>query len=1311
MALTMGPKFSGRMASRFAGFLIAVLAVAVATVRAQTGMQILATTLQLSVVNGFPLQNQSDLIQCTPGTYNYVVMASNGTALNVEFDCPTPVHLFDTATASWCPAEAVPTQSQACLVQNQYAYNESMLSQAGPALSAPPLSVPRTNASNPVGSFWGTVSSVAQTVGCSFANSATYGLTDAFGIGCSSNYVTLAQFANFAQDNADSWNAQYSWNAGVQAWENNATNEFGLLVNATQQIFGYEQANNWALSNLTLAVINQQTQINEIVSQTAAGLNAVQGELQQTNQNVQGLYGALSALATATATEFQNLTIQTFAALTGLTNQVNFLTNETTTNSINSNQNFLGVANNFIQIATAIQSIITQNQYLPLLRSKLTENQNYVNSLNTGGRNFQYMTEDPGQPGVANLLHVPSNLAKKTLEAIKLRYMFNTGFGGPNVLAIAANTQVELACSGKWLSLNQYPIQLWTQLIDTLGADNCTIDVIQQGPNFCDCYMRVTESTCIMPTVQSGGPTYGFPTPVALARWLAWDNPSFPNNATQPGAAFCASNPLAPSDMPGLPDGVIRNSTAFNYFQSVLCQRGINPAFPSYDAFSVFFSKRYRSDYTTLACTSNMLALMNPTGNAFNVVYSMMNFFLSAFTLSSAAVLSLSYQILGSLPLNGTYTDDKFLNVGAGPVQDCLSLYMTAYDVNHWVQIQRYTQGPVLKTVTVRVNGQPFSMNDDFTVTNDNAALLAELNGAYIAGIPGEQWVSSVYNIDYASSIPEPNPLANIGKPTYYCLPSEFQPVYPTTYNITLWRNQNFFEFNNIYGSTSWSVFRNALTCDSSSPPRCTCNGDHGTGTTGKICQLLQTCTATVLGDGVGFICPDDVMTGTITVPQGQAIFAVASACPIPSTDNALQNADYSKLYVALYNNLPTNNLVWIRSSGACGTTKSFTFQPLQTINYPVSYCPLEPGVPISLTFFNNAGGIFSQCNTTVNVTVIPTNPALSGVGATFETTEVQRAVTNNQALLNTQFVQYQSVQMVLALTTALAQIMKDNYLTFAPTGDPLGPFASVFSIINALGQNISDTLIASQNFSFSYTGDIADYSAVNAQLLNNTLTANAIAQNFTAALGATIQQEQVTLLNLIAINGQNQILLNQSAIALAALNEVTNQIIASKPGLSLDDALSSLIDGLVTIGGWPGDVLDKGLGAVETLGGDFADAAKGMFGGLGDMFGSIVMYIGLAAIVIIGVYLIYYCCVSKRKDDAEMQQLKARVAALEGRAGGTPVAVTAGGRWDAADDDSEPNCGRCCCRRDKSSVPPKRAKKSRATDSELGRYTKVATN
>lgn len=1229
-------------------------------------------------VAGFSSQSDDRSVSATQGTYNYTVQNQNGSIDLVEFDIPQVRQEFVlSANAWWLPAFAFPTISQACLIQNAAAYNASQLLSPGGVLPQQPQSFRSANTTRTIGSFWGTVASIGQSIGCAYANSVTYGNADALGIGCSTPYLTVSAFTDYAQKQSALWATQVAFNQNVQSWQANATQEFKTLVNATIQIQQYQIAESQAVGNLTQVVSNQQTQIDNIVSQTTAGINTLQGEIVQTNAVAQQTYNALAAFSTATATAFENATIANNAQFARIASQVNFLTNSSVINQQSNSANFQQLQLNLIQLSIAIQAMLTQSQYLPQLRETFTEQQQVVEDLNIGGdHDYQFFVNNIGTQGVANLNKLPVELARYTMEAALLRYIYTN----PGPIAVAAYTQIQLNCGGRYLAINQYPLSSWTQIINALGKpgtnQNCTTDENVQGPTYCNCWIQVVESGCAMATDQNvTSPTYTQPLPGPLANWTAWNDPGFP--PPDAGVDFCAFPPI-PFTIPSLPGGIIRNATDWDNFQIALCQRGVNPASIitgsqgqtlGYDVFSAFFKQRYAATYTTAACQPNMLGLMNPSGvDKIGVTFTSMNFFVSAFSLSTAAVQKIGNQVLGVVPLNTTIITEEFQDLGAGPTGTCKTMYVTAYDMKNWVNIRQYTRNQVFKTVTVRLNGQPFSQSNSFVLSNPNSKYMDDLDGAYIAAFAGEQWITSVYDIAYDDTIPRPNPFQRLGSPLYYGIEAEFQPVWPTTYNLTIWRDTNIFPFDHAAGSTSMNIFRNGLICDNSfTPPKCVCDAaQRGPASNGQICEMLRFYSViTGLGNRYEFVSEDDILTGVISVPAGQYVSIAGSACPAPSFSTAI-NTNYGIRTVDLYNNLATTNVVEMHVSGTCGSVENITLAPLSHTPYELKYCPDDPGDPIYLTFYNFAANIRTLCNTTLNATIVPSNPVINSgnMGQTFENAEVLRSVSSNAALINTQQVITQMVGAVLELTMASATIMQQNYLTFASTGNPLGPFQNVFDIIGQLGQNVSQNLLNSQQYQFSYTGDVTNYTAINLGLLNLTIEANARAQNYTYQLGLTIQQAQVTLQNLIAINAQTALLVNQSQVGLALLNAVTAQIIAESGSDDPNIALGSLFNALTTIGGWTAGEVDKGLDAVEKIGGDFASAAGGVFGALGSVVAWIIIIIVVGGIIAVSIFLCVKCCPSgqcKRADGssvateitrAEYEQMRQDIALLKQRYG-----------------------------------------------------------
>src|SRR6185437_3409937 len=289
--------------------------------------QPISSYLQLENVNGFAVQNQTVTGYCiSPGTYNFNVTASDGTNLDVQIVCPLVQDIYTFGIKAWIPMAAVLTQSQACLSQNILSYNLSLASQAG--MQTLGFRSGLTNDTSPRNqtlgsSVCGAVASIAQSVGCSAANSVTYGLAGDFGGPCAPSQYgpSWDDFQSYTDLNARQWGNQDKVNKGFQNWTVFAEQRLDLLdagLVATRQ---YQTDNTNAVTNLTQVAINQQAQINEIANQTAAGINFVNSEVTATYALMQQGFAALSGFENATVSAFN----QTLIQIASLTLQVNGL--------------------------------------------------------------------------------------------------------------------------------------------------------------------------------------------------------------------------------------------------------------------------------------------------------------------------------------------------------------------------------------------------------------------------------------------------------------------------------------------------------------------------------------------------------------------------------------------------------------------------------------------------------------------------------------------------------------------------------------------------------------------------------------------------------------------------------------------------------------------------------------------------------------------------------------------------------------------------------------------------------------------------
>ena len=1253
--MTDGPP-PGRGSSIGVAFLLTIMAISLQEAASQSpGIVVtpVGTTFGQNNSQGFAQQYEDADVDCSAGTYQYHgTTDTQGNPIRMTIVCDDVTEAYTVAPIRFTPWKAIPTIGQSCLAQNTQSYNFSQLQKPGvQSATIPPVAFHTMRNLTGVGLSWGTLATIGQTIGCSAANSFSYGLAGAFGGSCAAgvNGISVDEFASYTSAQSALWQSQQALNGGMLLWKKNATDLFGKLINGQEQTRDYQVAMSNAVSNITQVVKNQQIQIDQIITQTAAGINDVKSQLVQTNQNVNTAFAALSALAVGTQSEFNRTLMFMVGQFTNQSAQINYLTNQTEKEIRVTASRFMGVQQSIMQLSTMVLAITTQSQYLPMMKQLFNENRRVVEALNVGGANYQFMVESMGHPGVANPRYIPDpSLVSYTYDNPQAVFIYTS----PGNLAIAATWSVQLNCGGFWISLNQYPFQSWTQIMNSLGPSGCSTDEIAQGPNFCNCWMQARARGCAMPT------TGGLPTSGAKTLWDQWDNPGFPTTNS-----FCTSGVF---DIPidGLSDGVIRNATDFTTWAVDLCKRGVNPSVTGYKVFSPYFGQRYFSRYTDKACFSNIMELMNPDpqSTSFNIVYSMMNFFVAAASLSATSVAVISDRILGSLPQNTTITTQEFQVTGAGPLQSCKLMVATAFDMNKFTGLFRYTAAATTKRVTVYVNDELYSQIDDGVVSNvyDGRKIP---DGAYISGLLGEMWVGSIYDRPYASG-PSPSPYGNQGSPDYAGIPALVPPTWPTTYSLPIWRAYNVFEFNHAAAATSYEVYYNGLICESYVPVpfRCRCNpAQRGTASDGVICSMLDAYDVSVISEtAIAVTSAFNRVKVRIRIPQGQMLSIAGSACPLTDTSTSI-GINFNEQTVGLKNTLAMVNRFRVRTSGICGATSVLELQPLETFPFKITYCAQQPGVPIVLTFENNpgVGGGWTTCPGNQTVLITPAQPTIAGngTGAPFVTTENRRAVSANAAAIDAQTLQTQNTLQFLALTKAVIETLVTNSIPLAPVGlPPLGSFGAIFDVIKAGASNASTTLQQSINSQFEYTGLLTNYSAINQQLLRLADNATAQARAYTEQLSYTIQQSQNNLYNLIQINGQNQILLNNSVMALEVMNQVTENILASARARGTQNQLAfdSLIDFLTGIGEFPSNIIGGVLDTMKSLGGSAADMFKGGFSAIGNVILLIVMVI--AGIGILGVIIWVIIKFGAKADCAnggsEVKALEKRVAALEARFG-----------------------------------------------------------
>lgn len=1212
----------------------------VITVHGQSqSFQIISTYLGLNDVNGFATQNQtlSGICLGLGGVYNFTIPASNGSLLYVEIICPEAQDLYTFSIWGWLPLDVIITSSQSCVVQNNLAYNLSQAPQPGVTQAA--FRSPSYNVSSPTRPMasvsWGLLGSIGTAVACAGANYATGNLAGAFGGPCSpSSYgPSWADLQSIETLNSEQWAAQDLVNQGLQNWTMVAGQEINYLLTGLQDARQYQIDNTEAVNNLTLVAIQQQTQINEIAGQTSAALNYINGQIQVTQGLVYQTANAVSTLASQTASEF-NQTLADMAQLTvAINGQLYNMSYASYLFQISTTSKFQTVSQTLLGLAFAIQGIITGQQFVPSLRQLFNAQQQAVSSFGSPGQ-YQFFLDYMGFPGQPDPYHITDpTLVSFPIETIQLKYLFLSGPPGPDQTVQAAWSSLQWTCSGIWLSTNQVPPQSWSQLMNDLGPDGCSVNsnpVTGQGLNFCNCWIQLVEQGC---SINSSG---GVPLAPALALWQAYNLPGLP----APGSPdnFCQSD-LRPSlgYIPPLleigPLQYIRNQTDFMTYQVALCQRGAISQSNGYQIFSSYFGTYFQTPYSLLPCGGSLTQVMNPpTGDPANVVYGMNNFFRTAFGAASTSFATIATKILGSLPLNTTITTDLYQNLGIGSVGECQTMNVVATDTTDFIAVYKLKYEGQQKNVIVLVNGVQTAEFSDGVLTNEFSSLLPP-DGSLIYQVRNTPlFQQQVYDINWDEMDGGPNAVQREGDTGYMMFPpnANGQPPFGS-FNITTWRQNNYVAFNHLAAFNSPKQYKTLVNNGQ-------CVGQPGPASDGDQCTILTKYNVEQFGNTLTFSSPYNQLGATVNVPQGPMTAIVGSACPSLSSAIASPN----EVTITMYNQLALNNEIQVVETGACGKTNTVLLAPQQTYFFNVTYCSLQPtGTPIGIKLFANPGLPNAiECNNTFEVVINPTNPAVFQSAPTFGATEVQRAVSADQSLINVQQAITNQIVLQNALTIAMMQVFAFNGIPVTnDTLNPLGPFASVIALANEIAQNASTALTNSQAYQFSYSASVVNYSESNAALLAQAQNANEAAANDTARLSNDINNALYTQQILNGITIQNAVRLNESENSLNVMNAAIAQIIANgeaRGNNNLGDLLGPLTNFLSGVGGFGEGLVHGAVGLLENLGADAADCVKGMLSGVTGVVNIIVLVlIVIGAIGLLGAigYVIYYC-VSKRKTD-----------------------------------------------------------------------------
>lgn len=1252
------------------------------TLGASFGMTIESTNTEFQQVNGFLMQNQTATVLASPGEYWYTVQTVNQTISNVSFVVDTPIQYYVRTYVWSIPRDVILTSCVACLTQNTYQFNSTAGGTTGFETPPPPVPYNQTGEiGNRLAGGWGDVSSVLSTIGCSYINQATYGIAGAFGGPCApggTNGITADEFAAFGNQVADQFARQDDLIRSLTQWQAAANNQYQFIIDGFQATRAFQVATQQQVGNLTIAVTNQQSQINNIMRESAAIYGQIKSVVVDVATNMNNLTQTMQQLASATASTFNQTILYITQNMNTLADQVNTLTDANNNNTRNNQAKDLTTQSAISKLSAITALLATQSQFLPLLTRNWRVQKQRIRSRNSGGQfNYVPMVVDPGSDGVDDLNDLPPRLQTQYIDVPGLKWI---GRAGPILgayKALAISTQLAFTCSGPYLANNQNPISTWTDFFNTLGAfTNCNVT----GSTYmCNCWVAATSEYCEM----DANPATGAPTAWALANWTLYDAPDIP----LPGNPYyyCNSNK---QNLPGAPLSIIRSDRDWFLYQKYITAQLVNPA-PSvpqgYRIFSPLFGQRIFVPYAPITNTTDIMTIMNPAVGTPNFVYvTIQAFFIQGMSLSATAAQRLSQEIYGGMPTNSTILTEDYVKIGSNPLGVCKTMYVVATDTSKFVSLYRYEKVALTRKITVFLDGQEYSQITDATVINSRDSTLQIPDGAYIGGIEGEQWVTSVYDQAYEQTVPNFNPIGREGNPWYNAYPTSVN-AQPTkfTYNISTWNLYNIVPYDHLAGSSSINKFRNTLVCNNQfNPPRCVCNTTSlGVANNGRICSMLPVyqvsyVNAFVNGRGadIGLTSSFDQQRATIRVPSGVLTAVSGSACLVVTQ---VQTENFKSQTLVLYNSLATPNTVIITENSACFQKRQITFSPLQRIPYIVDYCPIQdPAIPIAVTFsfFGGNTSLPIACGTVYNVSIDPTNPpSTTGVnGASFTTTEILRAQTTDVALLSSQVLQIQMIGLLQDTIYAMVQTLGLNRVVLSnSSSNPLGAFDPIFTRINQLNIDASNTVIAAKNITTTYSNQTIAFTAATNTALDAANYAGEVAKNATRDLAISINNQQDNLLVLISSLQNSLQLLNTSRDSIIFLRDTLNQIVAAararaqNSNLNFFDALTSIGDFLVGVGEWSVGVASGAAAMIQDLAGGALDSFKNMFGSLSGLFAPVIFILIIAAVGI-GLFCIITKCAPGTSnlamgDVSRLKSLEQDIAAIKKALNMRDVPVPAG--------------------------------------------------
>jgi hypothetical protein len=1237
---------------------VVLLAALLVTVAGVDAFNDISRYTAITQVNNFLNQNDSITSLCDEGDQNKnftsISQNTDGTTSTVKVNCQFAQHIYSTNIVGWVPKAARLGRVRSCLSNNLAQYNSTGET---PTPGPPPELTGvrfynRTNGTQPLtfmgrsaGKIWHEISCNAPIIGAAIG-----------GFFSQCDRVTYEELENFQNDIYETLQ-EYNKTIGLLAQQTELMkDQFALIQASFEDVKEWQIDTQYSVGNLTNSTRYTQQQIDVLAASVGADNAVINGRIDTTQQQLLALTATFQQYALQGGSEFN----QTMALFASTIDDVNELVGNL---SLTVYANQQDVVQKMLVIS---QSLTGLSQSISLLQTRVptrvplqTLAHQQIKAFLDSSPPYKVFITDIGTPPPADPYNLPPELAAFPIESAVSSYVYNTS-GFPS----AAISTLTFTCSGLYLAYNSPIVTSETTLKNTFGPPGC--NSTHQGPAFCNCWVQIQEQGCFMPTIST--PTIDID-PTSKA---AWDSRFYPV-LSQP--TICATSPAPLAE--AIPGNVIRGPDDFLAYQRVLCKRGLWFSEPTYQIISGFFAANgIPVPFNAYACTADVNKLMNPPPGSLNLYYLTVNMFILAYGYASTGYLGKYDQITGQIPNNMTIVEEPFARQAYGPVASCTQAIMAAYDTSSFVPVYRIDPTETIVPFAVYIDESPYTAASA-VLTNENSFLLPGA-ATYLVGFPND-W-STIWNIPPEQVVVSQDPEQRAGAVTYPIFGTPNPPT-PEEFTIEAWVAANGADFNHADAGNSASVWEQPVQCTTVDGNRqCRCVGSSPVVNAGPWCVFLETYTPNFGStNAIVFTSLKDKVQITYAVPQGQLIATMGSACPIVTSDKP----SLREVTLYLYNDLPQSNRIKVIQHGACAQEHFVTINPKSTELFFVAYCPLTPpGEKETITFEYTPGtGVYLPCNTTLDATIVPSNPTLfQGAGNLNLTEQLRYMTTSNVAL---------AMQGITAAMTQIGNsLLNTMLLTFAYNGVNISTtttaqmYSDFYDQLRNITATITGDLLDNANRQFNYTDLISDLRAKSESALAASVYAQELAQNKTRDL---IDKLAASAVNLEAITAKQAEIEAAFAAASATLAAFAQIQYRTEGGSGLD----GIVDFLSSIGGVPIDWARKAGEAVIGLAGDARDFVTDTFGStLGNLFLPVLIALGAAAVLAGIIYVIYYCAKQKPDADkfmADFKQLQAEVAALKAQLGvatGSIAALpaTAGKRRDSQSDAA--CCSGCCATR-----------------------------